>query len=305
MSILKPSGGPEEGGPATSAELQFEQAEYDEAVAPSLACCECKQEITGEYYLINGGYFCSSCRWAREGSIEPERSALGGLLRAALYGSGAVAVGTAIYFGISWATGYEFGLIAVVVGWMVGKAVLRGSGNRGGRAYQTLAVFLTYCAIVLSYVPSIITAIEAANQEQQQQSELGQAEATAAGDPAEPGAEAAAEATSDPIPVEDGLPADQEPPPAESTPTEAIAIASEAADSESVTAGELAIGITFIFLIVLAAPFLAGWENIMGLVIIGIGLYEAWRHSARRDDRIEGPFTAGAPPSPAPETASV
>ena len=49
--------------------------------------------------------------------------------------------------------GYPLGLIAVLVGWMVGKAVLAGSGNRGGRAFQVMAVALTYCAIVMSNVP--------------------------------------------------------------------------------------------------------------------------------------------------------
>ena len=39
-------------------------------------------------------------------------------------------------------------LIAIVVGLFVGRAVRWGSGGRGGRLYQGLAVVLTYLAIV-------------------------------------------------------------------------------------------------------------------------------------------------------------
>ena len=53
-------------------------------------------------------------------------------------------------------TGYEIALVAILVGFIVGKAVRAGSGGGGGRAYQVLAVALTYCSIVSSYVPRIL-----------------------------------------------------------------------------------------------------------------------------------------------------
>jgi hypothetical protein len=51
------------------------------------------------------------------------------------------------------ATGYEIGLIAILVGFMVGWAVRRGAGGLGGRRYQLLALTLTYLAIGATYVP--------------------------------------------------------------------------------------------------------------------------------------------------------
>ena len=39
---------------------------------------------------------------------------------------------------------------------MVGRAVRNGTEGRGGRFYQFLAVFLTYSAIVLMYVPFVL-----------------------------------------------------------------------------------------------------------------------------------------------------
>jgi hypothetical protein len=50
----------------------------------------------------------------------------------------------------------QIGLISILVGYMVGKAVRKGSGGRGGRAQQILAVALTYFAITTSYIPPFL-----------------------------------------------------------------------------------------------------------------------------------------------------
>ena len=51
-----------------------------------------------------------------------------------LLGAGA---GAALYFIILATTGYEIGLVAILVGFIVGKAVHAGSRARGGAGYQT------------------------------------------------------------------------------------------------------------------------------------------------------------------------
>jgi hypothetical protein len=53
-------------------------------------------------------------------------------------------------------TGLEVGLIAILVGYMVGRAVRHGSGGLGGRPQQILAVVLTYFAITTSYLPVFV-----------------------------------------------------------------------------------------------------------------------------------------------------
>ncbi len=70
------------------------------------------------------------------------------MLRAALYGAGAALVAIV--------TGYEIGLISILVGITVGKAIRRGSHGWGGRPQQILAVALTYFAITSSYIPVAI-----------------------------------------------------------------------------------------------------------------------------------------------------
>ena len=62
-------------------------------------------------------------------------------------------VGAFIYYVILRVTGYNIGLVAVLVGFMVGGAVRKGTGNRGGLFYQMLAVFLAYTAIGAMHLP--------------------------------------------------------------------------------------------------------------------------------------------------------
>ena len=69
--------------------------------------------------------------------------------------------------------------------------------------------------------------------------------------------------------------------------------------------GDLALALLFIVGLSLASPFLAGTENIMGIIIIGIALYEAWKLNKRVP--VRGPFRlapAGARPPVAPPPAA-
>ena len=128
--------------------LQFDRAERDGA-ASALTCAVCNQPVATSYYEVNGDITCQRCRnqvmaaWNRGSSRKRFAKALG-------LGFAAAAVGAAIYFGIAAVTGYEFGLVAVVVGVLVGGAVRKGSNGRGGWRYQLLAMFLTYTAVVVT-----------------------------------------------------------------------------------------------------------------------------------------------------------
>ncbi len=136
----QPSTGTPEGS------LQFDHAERD-GRASGLTCAVCRQPIASSYYEVNGNVTCQRCRnqvmagWNRGSSGRRFVKALG-------LGFVAAALGAGIYFGIAALTGYEFGLVAVVVGVLVGGAVRKGSNGRGSWRYQLLAMFLTYTAVV-------------------------------------------------------------------------------------------------------------------------------------------------------------
>jgi hypothetical protein len=62
-----------------------------------------------------------------------------------------------------------------------------------------------------------------------------------------------------------------------------------ARQGQSVTAAADGLGMLWLFGDALAAPFLAGFRNILGLFIIGLGLYEAWRLNRRPQLVLSGP----------------
>jgi hypothetical protein len=131
--------------------LQFDRAEYQSAPG-GLVCAMCQQEIARTYYEANGRTLCERCRYATADFMSSTPGAEG-LLKAAGAGLGAAVAGAIIYYVVLVATNRIFGLIAVLVGYMVGRAVRWGTGNRGGWRYQALAVVLTYVAIVSAYAP--------------------------------------------------------------------------------------------------------------------------------------------------------
>lgn len=234
----------------SNGDLQFDRAEFAGGHTGP-ACSTCKRPAENEYHHLNGRVFCTSCRAKIERSIEKLRQS-GSLGRAALFGLGAAILGALVYYGVAAATGYEFGLIAIAVGFLVGKAVRKGSGSIGGRKYQVLAIVLTYFSISSAYVPPLTKAYYAAAAKH----EKIEAEKFAQAPP--------------------GAPAPRPP---------------------------VHIGVVpfyaFMFVLALAAPVLGGFRNILGIIIMGIGIWEAWKFNRRVDVKFTGPFAVtAAQPSP-------
>ncbi|HVZ71995.1 MAG TPA: hypothetical protein VHJ20_06430 [Polyangia bacterium] len=196
-----------------SDELQFETAEFASATAGK-TCVVCKSRITDTYFAVMGNVLCERCA-ARFSD------ATGGaevFARAALLGAGAALAGTLAWYLLIRIAKIELGIVAVAVGYFVGKMVRRGAGGRGGWRYQTLAVVLTYASIVTSYA--------------------------------------------------------------------LLALGSVPADAHVDALRLVAFAVT--------APFTGGASNIMGIVIIGIALYQAWKFNQRVP--IVGPYRIAAPP---------
>jgi hypothetical protein len=249
--------------PAPSADLQFDKAEpaVGESGSPA-ACAACQQPLASVYYQVNGRPACERCK-AQLQYDQMSGSGAGNVLRAGAFGLLAALAGGALWYAVRATTGYEVGLIAVLVGVMVGAAVRAGCRRRGGVGYQLLAVVLTYFGICVQYVPDIIKAIR-----DQQPSQAQKASSSTSPTPVQATAEPPA-----------SLPAS--PPAANHSPGVQILIA---------------VGLLLAF--AMAAPFLGGFENIIGIFIIGFALWEAWKINRRVPLQIEGPFRlAPAPPS--------
>lgn len=128
---------------------QFNTAEYNQPSAES--CKACGVPLTGAFYRANSAAVCGSCAERLKREIPLDNHAR--FVRAVLFGLGGFAVGLALYAGFVIATGISIGYISLAVGWIVGKAMIMGSGGVGGRRYQILAVLLTYAAVSMASIP--------------------------------------------------------------------------------------------------------------------------------------------------------
>jgi hypothetical protein len=135
-------------------DLQFKRAErVDAPEQPSAGqiCAACKQPISADYFKVHTAVICSDCAAKIEAGRQAPKKVP--LFRAVIYGAGAALAGCILY-AIVLAMGVQIGIVALAVGWMVGKAIRKGAYGVGGRPQQILAVALTYFAISTSFLPA-------------------------------------------------------------------------------------------------------------------------------------------------------
>ncbi len=262
--------------------LQFERADFGSGAA-AMTCAQCTSPIATAYWEANGKIICEACRYKLEEFLG-RKAGFAGALKALAAGVAAGIVGWIIYYAVLALTGYEFGLIAIVVGYIVGRAVRWGSGHRGGAGYQALAIVLTYVTIVSTYVPLVIKSIrETAAKET----------AVATVSPA-PGSRTTSPSGA-PAPAVPAITASPESPGSASpvAPQRAAAPAASQAP-QKMSGGDIARALAMFGVLILALPFLQGFQNIIGIAIIAFALFEAWKLNRRIKIAINGPFTPGA-----------
>lgn len=134
---------------------QFSTVQYTQPAAIE-SCANCSTLLSSQYYVASGKKLCPECaKQAVNGSLTGADHAA--FMRAIVFGIGGAIVGLALYAAVTIAArGWTIGYLALAVGWLVAKAMLLGSSNRGGRHYQIVAALLTYGAISLSYVPAYL-----------------------------------------------------------------------------------------------------------------------------------------------------
>lgn len=200
-------------------------------------CAACAEPITDVYYEANGKVVCPRCREAVAASMAGG-SGVVRVLGAVGLGLVAAAIGAAVWYAVRVYTDSEWSLIAIGIALLVGGAIRYATGGRGGRAYQLLAVILTYVSICSNYVPDVYRVM---------------------------------------------------------------------ADSERGAGLPAPILLLSSFVFSLRLPFLMGVENILGILIIGIGLWVAWQSNRPNRITFNGPYrlaptsaaTGFKPPPPA------
>jgi len=249
--------------------LQFDRVVGDSSSggdggATGASCAGCRTLLRTEYYDVNGHVFCDRCRRSLETAVETPRGAAPFVIAGA-FGLAAGIVGAAIYYAVIAFAHLEIGIVAILIGYMVGYAVRRGAGGRGGRRFQVLAMTLTYVSIALAYTPVV----------------LGQLR------------DRPATQTSS---ANSGAPA-----PRDHAPATADGVGTSAPAPRRV-GGIVAVG--FLALFIASLPILVIVNTLpSGLIsafIIVIGMRQAWRMTGTAVLRVRGPYRVGVEPSVAP-----
>lgn len=222
--------------------LQFQKAEFEDT-RPK--CAGCRNPLEGSYFQLAGANICGSCAEA----VRTRQARPGGraLRRGFYYGFGAALGCAVVYSIVMLATGLSMAILSLAVGYIVGKAIRKGTGGLGGRRCQVMAVALTYFAITISYAPLIARGIAEADKHQTPERKQAQEKVHA-------------QLGHAPAPV------------------------------------VVAAGLAAMTAICLGAPLLelsGGVSGIIGLVIILVGLAQAWKMTARDPRLLTGPFAMG------------
>jgi hypothetical protein len=252
----------------TDSTPQFGTAEYA-SESGSERCKTCNQPLGARYYRVNGVLACESCVDRIKNQTPKDTHTI--LVRGLLFGVGGALLGLFLYSAFGIITGLEIGYVSLAVGYIVGKAILKGSGGIGGRRYQVAAAVLTYAAVSMSAIPIGISQIvkhkDAQKQSQVKHGPVGsQAEVSPAVAP-----------DSD---------------------------AGDSAESSEVSQPKMGIGaaLGMLALAGLASPFLELQDPLhggIGLIILLVGIRIAWQLTAEKPIDIVGPFNNSAPPAKA------
>jgi len=238
---------------------QFGTAEY--VGTPGGDHCQfCHQPIGSSYYRVNNAMACAACADQARGELAKDTHSA--FVRAVLFGIGAAVLGLILYAAFEIVTSITIGYAALAVGWIIGKAMITGSGGIGGRRYQIVAVLLTYAAVSMAAVPVEIHYFR----EHPEKLHKKAAQSSVAT-------------------------------PTDASPSDSLDSSSSSSSPEKQPVKEgpsYGAAILQLALLGLASPFLelarGGIGGLIGLVILFVGMRFSWRFTAGRPVQVFGPF---------------
>lgn len=199
------------------------------------------------------------------------------ICNALVQGMVAACLGVVLHHVIYRVTGYEVGLVAIVIGWFVGTVVCKASKGSGGLTFQLIAVILTYAAIAGTHVPSIIRNYETTRYSllyksltSNQKQRINQMIERKSSD------------------------SDQRLPLKELNESAWLSVLTSSQAKSFFDIDESQVDqfkrTIFIYLVGWIAPFMGGKVKVLGWLIIAIGLWQAWRLNEFVPVRVRGPY---------------
>jgi hypothetical protein len=131
--------------------VDFERADIE---APSTSCAHCRKALPDRYFVASGAMVCEPCARELEAGL-PESGRIGRVLKALVFGTAFGLAGTFVYGLILAFSNYQLALLTILIGWLVGTGVRKGS-IVGGLGYQIMGAVLTYILCMLAFVPQIV-----------------------------------------------------------------------------------------------------------------------------------------------------
>lgn len=281
---------------ANASELQFDRAipaDGNEASAPAprMLCPRCKGEVRTHYYHADGQPVCPACKQEIE-RTEQRRRSPATFMRALVFGLGASIVGAILYYGVIALLDLEIGIVAILTGYLVGKAVRSGARGAGGRRYQVLALGLTYFSVALAYLPIAIKASTEPDQVKATADSTARRDSTSGAAPSIAGSTATA-STDSAAAGDSSAPTVQgssSAPAAGRTATTKKPESRPGAMGFVLALGAL-IGLTLALPVIVIFGSMPG--GLLSALIIGFGLRQAWRMTGDTSTAISGPYKVG------------
>ena len=235
---------------------QFGTAEY--VGTPGGDHCQfCHQPIGLTYYRAKTAMACPGCAESMRAELACDTHAA--FMRAIVFGVGAAVLGLILYATFAIVTGIVIGYASLAVGWLVGKAMVKGSNGVGGRRYQVVAVVLTYAAVSMAAIPVMIDYARKHPHQLQTQRKAA---------------------------VSDDLD--------DSATSQPAKTKSEDSGGMGIALAQLALwGLASPFLELFGDPV----GGLIGLVILSVGMRFAWRFTAGKPVEIFGPFQNAPQPT--------
>lgn len=260
--------------------MQFERAEFTSPNNTIAGCAACKQPLTRSYFQAAGRAICERCAAMVRNST---KVTLSGFLKACVFGFGACLLGAAVEWAALKFFNVQAALITIGIGFAVGKMVRKGSGGAGGLPYQLLAVFLTYTSMVIALVPMELEAVHNAALHRRAAlatSARVDSTKTAATELEDKSSQAAS----------DAAPGDTASPASTSAEAETSLASKPRTQAKVYTPVQLVAAFASLVGLVYLAPVASGFSDILNLLIIGFGLYQAWKMTRPLTAAISGPF---------------
>ena len=121
-------------------------------------CTECSKpiELGDEHFIVKASkkgeadtFLCAQCLAKAKTALE-EETHNPNIPLAFVVGLGAAVVAGLVWYFFVTLTGWQIGIISILMGWVVGQGVVWGAGHKRGIPLQWVSVLLTLVAIFLS-----------------------------------------------------------------------------------------------------------------------------------------------------------